>query len=46
MLETSTIDLNYKIFITSIYLLGMLSGGIIGAIVLAVKEVEERKRNE
>ena len=46
MLEFNGIILapDYKLFLASIYFAGVLTGGIIGAIVLAVKEAEERKR--
>ena len=37
---------DYKIFLASIYFAGVLTGGIIGAIVLAVKEADWRQREE
>jgi hypothetical protein len=37
---------DYKLFLASIYFAGVLTGGVIGAIVLAYKENEWRKRNE
>lgn len=48
MLEFSGIVLSpdYKLFLFSIYFAGVLTGGVIGAIVLAVKEAEERKREK
>ena len=37
---------NYKLFLASIYFAGVLTGGIIGAIVLAVKEADWRQREK
>lgn len=45
MLEFNGIILSpdYKLFLASIYFAGVLTGGIIGAIVLAVKEANWRQ---
>lgn len=37
---------DYKLFLASIYFAGVLTGGVIGAVVLAYKENERRKRND
>ena len=37
---------DYKIFLASIYLAGLLTGGVIGAVVLTYKEAQWRKVNE
>ncbi len=39
-------DTQYRLFIASIYFIGVLTGGVIGAIVLAVKESNWRQREE
>jgi hypothetical protein len=35
---------DYKLFLASIYFAGVLTGGIIGAIVLSIKEAQFRER--
>lgn len=37
---------DYKLLLLSIYFVGVLTGGIIGSIVLALKKSEWRNRNE
>lgn len=37
---------DYKLFLFSIYAAGVLTGGIIGSIILTMKESQWRKRNE
>jgi hypothetical protein len=45
-LTGSRLTADYKLFLASIYFAGVLTGGVIGAIVLAYKEHEWRKRND
>lgn len=40
------IDLKYKLFLGSIFLLGMLTGGAVGAIFVAVKEAQWKKHEQ
>lgn len=36
----------YKLFLLSIYFVGVLTGGVIGAIILNIKQAQWRQREE
>lgn len=44
-LTGSILTADYKLFLASIYFAGVLTGGVIGAIVLAYKEKQWRHRD-